>query len=64
MCCFKRKMSAPKRLMDSKAWCLLSFLLEYYPQNENTRQNTKNSIKTKNYLKCKTLIELEKLDVD
>ena len=21
MCCFKRKMSVPKRLMDSKAWC-------------------------------------------
>ena len=28
MCCFKRKMSAPKRLIDSKAWCPLSFLLE------------------------------------
>ena len=24
----KEKMSAPKRLIDSKAWCPLSFLLE------------------------------------
>ena len=28
MCCFKRKMSAPKRLIDSKAQWPLSFLLE------------------------------------
>ena len=28
MCCFKREMSAPKRVIDSKVWCLLSFLLE------------------------------------
>ena len=39
MCCFKRKMSAPKRPIHSKAWRLLSFLLEYYHQNESTRQN-------------------------
>ena len=24
MCCFKRKMSAPKRVIDSKAWCPLT----------------------------------------
>ena len=28
MRCFKRKMSAPKKLIDSKAWCPLSFSLE------------------------------------
>ena len=28
MCCFKREMSAPKRLIDSKAWFPLNFLLE------------------------------------
>ena len=28
MCCFKREMIAPKRLIESKAWCQLSFLLE------------------------------------
>ena len=30
MCCFKRKMSAPKRLIDSKAFCfcIVSFVLE------------------------------------
>ena len=28
MCCFKREMCAPERLIDSKAWCPLNFLLE------------------------------------
>ena len=28
MCCFERKMSAPRRLIDSKAWCPLNVLLE------------------------------------
>ena len=28
MCRFKRKMSTPKRLIDSKTWCPASFLLE------------------------------------
>ena len=28
MCCLKGEMSAPKRSIDSKAWCPLSFLLE------------------------------------
>ena len=28
MCCLKRKVSAPKRPKDSKAWCPLSFSLE------------------------------------
>ena len=27
-CYFKREMIVPKRLIDSKAWCPLSFLLE------------------------------------
>ena len=27
MCCFKRKMSAPKRLIDSKTWCPLTLPL-------------------------------------
>ena len=31
MCCFKRKMSALKRLIDSKAWCPLSSLPEILP---------------------------------
>ena len=41
MCCFNRKMSAPKRLMDSKVWCQLSFLLM-----GTQDKNTKNSIKS------------------
>ena len=28
MCSFKSEMKAPKRLIDSKAWCLLRFLPE------------------------------------
>ena len=43
MCSFKRKMSAPRRLIDSKAWCplleiLFAFYLKYYQHNGNTRQ--------------------------
>ena len=26
MCCYKKEMSAPKRVIDSKAWCPLGFL--------------------------------------
>ena len=38
ICCFKRKMSAPKRLIDSKAWCTLkAFYLKYYNHNGNTK---------------------------
>ena len=44
MFCFKREMSAPKRFIDSKAWCLLSFLLELLGIQD---KNTKNSIKSK-----------------
>ena len=57
-------MSAPKRLVDSKAWCPLSFLLEI--NNITTMRiqdkNMKNSIKSKNCRKSKTLRELETLD--
>ena len=28
VCCFKRKMNVYKRLIVSKAWCSLNFLLE------------------------------------
>ena len=63
MCCFKRKMSVPKRLIDSKAWYPLSFLLEITVMGIEDK-NTKNSIKSKNYPKSKTLRELEKLDID
>ena len=64
MCCFKRNMSAAKRLIDLKAFCPLSFYL-YYHHNGNRRQkNTKSSIKSENCLKSKTLRELEKLGID
>ena len=56
-------MGAPKRLIDSKAWCPLSFLLEITAMGIKDK-NTKNSIKSKNYPKSKTLRELEKLDID
>ena len=38
MCCFERKMSAPKRLIDLGDWCPLSFCLNNYHHNRNTRQ--------------------------
>ena len=38
MCCLKRNVSAPKRLIDSKVCCPLSFHLNYYNCNENTIQ--------------------------
>ena len=41
MCCFEREMSAPKRLIGSKAWCPLSFHLNYYHPDGNTRQKHK-----------------------
>ena len=63
MCYFERKMSAPKRLIDLKAWCSLSFLLEITVMGIKDK-NTKNSIRLKNYPKSKTLKELEKLDID
>ena len=46
-------MSTPKKLVDSKAWRPLSFLLEVQ------EKNTKNSIKSLNYLKSKKLRELK-----
>ena len=58
MYCFRREMGAPKRLIDSKAWCPLSILLG------TQDKNSKNSIKPNNYPKSKTLRELEKLDID
>ena len=62
--CFKRKMRTPKRLIDLKAWCPLSFLLEIVSPWWEYKKNTKNSIKSKNYLKSKTLREPENLDID
>ena len=42
MCCFKEKVSAPKRPKDSKAWCPLSFsfemLLPQWEYNTITRR--------------------------
>ena len=61
MCCFKRKMSAPERLIYSKALCSLSYLLEILGIQD---KNTKNSVKSKNSLKRKTLRELENLEAD
>ena len=58
---FQEKMSAPRRLINSKAWSPLSFLLEIYHHYGNTRQNTKNSKKSKDYPESKTLRELKKL---
>ena len=64
MCCFKRKVSAPKSPKDSKAWCPLNFSLKYYNHNGIQYKNKKNSIKPKNYPKSKTLRVLNKLDID
>ena len=66
MCCFKREMSAPERLIDSKVWySYYAFYLNYYRYNDNTRRKkTKNMIKSKNYPKSKTVRELEKFDFD
>ena len=50
-------MSAPERLIDSKAWYPLNFLYEIQDKN------TKNSIKSKNYFKSKTLSELKNLSL-
>ena len=36
--CFKREISALKRLIDSKAWCQLSFLLELLSPQDKTRR--------------------------
>ena len=33
-CVVSKKVSAPKRLIDSKAWCPLSFYLKYYKREE------------------------------
>ena len=57
-------MSAPKRLMDLKTWCPLSFLLEILSSYIMGIQdkNTKNGIKSKNYPKMNTLRKLEILD--
>ena len=64
MCCFERKVSAPERLIDSKTWCPLSFYLTTVPIMGIQDKNMKNSIKSKNYLKSKTMRELEELDID
>ena len=58
-------MSAPNRLIDSKAWCPLSFLLEIVSTIMGIQdKNMKNSIKLNNYLKSKTMSKLKKLDID
>ena len=60
--CFKEKMSAPKSLIDSKAWCPLSFLLEILSLITGIQdENTKIKIKAKNYPKSKSLRKLESL---
>ena len=60
----KEKMSAPKRMINSKVWCLLkTFYLKYYYYIGNTKQKTKNSIKSKNYSKSKTPRKLIKLSL-
>ena len=55
-------MSASKRLIDSKAQCLSKLNTIRVMGIED--KNTKNSTKSKNYQKSKTLRELEKLDID
>ena len=60
-------MSAPKELIDLTAWYPLNFLLEtfylnyYYHNRSTTQKNTKNSTRSKNYPKGKTLRELQNL---
>ena len=63
-CIVLKKMIAPKILIDSKTWCPLNFLFEI---NNFTimgirDKNMKNSIKSENCPKSKTLRELEALD--
>ena len=41
-----------------------AFYLNYYHHDGNKDRNMKNSIKSKNYPKSKTLMELEKFNVD
>ena len=65
ICRFKGKMSASKRLIDSKAWCLLSvFTWNTITKMGIQNKDIKNSTKSKNYTKSKTLSEIEKLDID
>ena len=54
MCCFKKGMSAPKRLVDSKAWC------------PNTRQKHEkyHKIEELSVTPIKPRRELEKHDTD
>ena len=40
-------MSAPEKLIDWKAWCPLSFLLECYNHDGNTRQKPEERHKIK-----------------
>ena len=47
MCCLKRKVSAPKRPKDSKAWYPSSFSFDTITIMGKQYKNTKNSIKTK-----------------
>ena len=63
MCCFKRNMSASKRLIDLKACCPFSFLLKILAPRMQDK-NTKSITKPKNHPKSRTLRELEKLDID
>ena len=59
-------MSAPKRLINSKPLCPFeSFLFEFnYHHNGIEDKNKKNSIRSKNHPKSKTLRELERVDID
>ena len=63
MCCFKREVSASKRLIDSKASCPLNFLLELLSVGIQDK-STMNSIKSKNHPKSKALEESEKSDIN
>ena len=59
MCFFKREMSVPKRLIDSKAWQV--FTSTTITMMGIQDKNAKNSIKSKNYPKSKTSRELAKI---
>ena len=57
-------MSAPKRLMIQNPGVYYAFSSNTITITGIQDKNTKNSIKSNNYPKSKTLRELEKLDID
>ena len=64
ICCFKREMSAPKRLIDSKAWCLLSFFLKHHHHIRNTRQKHEEYHKIKELSEKENTEGAQKLEID